>query len=79
MRRPSTSTMWRSGAFRWRRRACWPGCKISIRRVTEISYEVKTSEAREIVWSLEWKKAKGPSRKAVVRYPESALRKGAGW
>jgi len=47
--------------------------------VTEITYEVKTSGATEVVWSFEWKKAKGPSRKAVVRYPESALRKGADW
>ncbi|HEV7404225.1 MAG TPA: hypothetical protein VGO11_14890 [Chthoniobacteraceae bacterium] len=42
--------------------------------VTEITCEVKTSGAPEIVWSFEWKKADGPSRKAVDRYPESALR-----
>lgn len=47
--------------------------------VTEIAYEVKTSGAPEIVWSFEWKRTDGPSRKAIVRYPESALRKGADW
>src|SRR4051794_33945371 len=45
--------------------------------ITEITYEVETSKAGQIVWSFEWKEGGAGGRKATVSYPEAALLKGA--
>ncbi|HEV7406506.1 MAG TPA: hypothetical protein VGO11_26380, partial [Chthoniobacteraceae bacterium] len=49
--------------------------------IVEITYQVQTDSNGETVWKLEWKPAApaGRARTAAVRYPESALRKGADW
>ncbi|HEV7403033.1 MAG TPA: hypothetical protein VGO11_08915 [Chthoniobacteraceae bacterium] len=48
-------------------------------QITDVKYRVETDQAGQTVWFIEWRKKAGASRKATVRYPESALRGGAEW